>query len=152
MSKNRGKNNLLIIIESADFYKYYPRCQLISRFFVTWFVFCSNNQKLQNPMEFSTTKVIARPLPKYVTEAKQKFVFGDDDHEMMEATETKINPFSFPISRRYFSFPTSASLGKRQDYVVFTQKNKYTNSRKKQFHSNFLRCRFGRLFLIFCVF
>ena len=38
----------------------------------------------QNPMEFSTTKVIARPLPKYVTEAKQKFVFGDDDHEMME--------------------------------------------------------------------
>ena len=103
-------------------------------------------------MEFSTTKVIARPLPKYVTEAKQKFVFGDDDHEMMEATETKINPFSFPISRRYFSFPTSASLGKRQDYVVFTQKNKYTNSRKKQFHSNFLRCRFGRLFLIFCVF
>ena len=81
-------------------------------------------------MEFSTTKVIARPLPKYVTEAKQKFVFGDDDHEMMEATETKINPFSFPISRRYFSFPTSASIGKRQDYVVFTQKNKFTNSRK----------------------
>ena len=93
-------------------------------------LFCSNNQKLQNPMEFSTTKVIARPLPKYVTEAKQKFVFGDDDHEMMEATETKINPFSFPISRRYFSFPTSASIGKRQDYVVFTQKNKFTNSRK----------------------
>ena len=84
----------------------------------------TSSNKLQNPLEFSTAKVIARPLPKYVTEAKKKFVFGDDEtEEIMEATETKINPFSFPISRRYFSFPTSASIGKRQDYVIFKNKN-----------------------------
>ena len=90
----------------------------------------TSSNKLQNPLEFSTAKVIARPLPKYVTEAKKKFVFGDDEtEEIMEATETKINPFSFPISRRYFSFPTSASIGKRQDYVIFKNKNsrKYQN-------------------------
>ena len=57
-----------------------------------------------------------------MTEAKKKFIFGDDDHEIMEATESKIVPqqFTFPISRRYFSFP---STSKSRDYVVFAKQN-----------------------------
>ena len=93
-----------------------------------WKISCSevsnsNSQKLQNPFEF-TTKIVARPLPKYVTEAKKKFIFGDDDHEVMEATESKVvsQQFTFPISRRYFSFPSVST--KPRDYVVFAKKNR----------------------------